>query len=373
MARSPRVDRNWFVFCTLLFMPLSPDSRPPPSNQLLEALNTAVLLLDESLLLVYLNPAAENLFEISRRQVLGHYLPDIVRADAAAVSRLQDAMRAQRSFTERELALYTATTGQRMTVDCVVTPLSRRELLLETMQVDHHLRIALEENLLSQQQAARELLRGLAHEIKNPLGGLRGAAQLLESELQQDDLKEYTRVIIGEADRLRNLVNRMLGPNNVPAKQPVNIHQILEHVRSLVDAENYPGLTIAREYDPSIPDLWADSELLVQAFLNLVRNAAEAGAERIALRTRTERQFTIGHNRYKLVLRIDVIDNGPGIPPELQEKIFYPMVTGRAEGSGLGLSIAQTLINQHQGIIEFTSASGNTVFTVFLPLEVTND
>jgi two-component system nitrogen regulation sensor histidine kinase GlnL len=367
------VDRNWFVFCTPLFMSSSPEFRQTPSTQLLEALSTAVLLLDESLLLVYLNPAAENLFEISRRQVLGHYLPDIVRADASAVSRLQDALRAQRSFTERQLALYTAATGQRMTVDCVVTPLSRRELLLETMQVDHHLRIALEENLLSQQQAARELLRGLAHEIKNPLGGLRGAAQLLESELQQDDLKEYTRVIIGEADRLRNLVNRMLGPNNVPAKQPVNIHQILEHVRSLVDAENYPGLIITREYDPSIPELRADSELLVQAFLNLVRNAAEAGAERISLRTRTERQFTIGHNRYKLVLRIDVIDNGPGVPAELQEKIFYPMVTGRAEGSGLGLSIAQTLINQHLGIIEFTSASGNTVFTVFLPLEVTND
>ena len=180
-------------------------------------------------------------------------------------------------------------------------------------------------------------------------------------------------IATGEADRLRNLVNRMLGPNNVPAKQPVNIHQILEHVRSLVDAENYPGLVIERQYDPSIPELRADSELLVQAFLNLVRNAAEAGAARIALRTRTERQFTIGHNRYKLVLRIDVIDDGPGVPAELQEKIFYPMVTGRAEGSGLGLSIAQTLINQHQGIIEFTSAAGNTVFTVFLPLEVTND
>jgi two-component system nitrogen regulation sensor histidine kinase GlnL len=354
-------------------MSLSTDSRPPPVNQLLEALGTAVLLLDESLQLVYLNPAAENLFQISRCQVLGQYLPAIVRAEVPLVSRLQDALQAQRSFTERELPLYTAATGQRMTVDCVVTPLSRRELLLETMQVDHHLRIALEENLLSQQQAAREFLRGLAHEIKNPLGGLRGAAQLLESELQQDDLKEYTRVIIGEADRLRNLVNRMLGPNNVPVKQPVNIHQILEHVRSLVDAENYPGLALEREYDPSIPELLADSELLVQAFLNLVRNAAEAGADRIALRTRTERQFTIGHNRYKLVLRIDVIDNGSGIPADLQEKIFYPMVTGRAAGTGLGLSIAQTLINRHQGVIEFTSAPGSTVFTVFLPLEVTND
>jgi len=353
-------------------MPLLPDSKQPRLSQLLEALNTAVLLLDEGLQLIYLNPAAEDLFEISRRQVLGQYLPSIVRADVSIVSRLQDALEGQRPFTERELGLYTATTGQRMTVDCMVTPLSRRELLLETMQVDHHLRIAHEEQLLSQQQAARELLRGLAHEIKNPLGGLRGAAQLLESELQQEELKEYTRVIIGEADRLRNLVNRMLGPNNVPVKQPVNIHQILEHVRSLVDAENYAGLVIDRQYDPSIPDLMADSDLLVQAFLNLVRNAAEAGANRIVLRTRAERQFTIGHNRYKLVLRVDLLDNGAGVPAPLQEKIFYPMVTGRAEGSGLGLSMAQSLINQHQGIIEFTSAPGSTVFTVFLPLEVPN-
>jgi len=338
----------------------------------MEALNTAVLLLDEALQLLYLNPAAENLFEMSRRQVLGQYLPNIVRAAPSLAEQLRDALQQQRPFTERGLPLYSATTGQRMTVDCIVTPLGRRELLLEILQVDHHLRIAHEEHLLSQQQASRELLRGLAHEIKNPLGGLRGAAQLLQSELRQDDLKEYTRVIIGEADRLRNLVNRMLGPNNVPVQQPVNIHQILEHVRSLVGAENYTGLVIEREYDPSIPDLMADPDLLVQAFLNLVRNAAEAGADRIVLRTRTERQFTIGHNRYKLVMRVDIIDNGPGIPAELQERIFYPMVTGRAQGTGLGLSIAQSLINQHHGIIEFTSAPGNTVFTVFLPLEVTN-
>ncbi len=348
------------------------DSGPGPLSQLLQALNTAVLLLDESLALLFLNPAAEDLFEISRRQGLGHYWPHCVHASDAFVAKLGNALQNQNSFTERGVELYTATTGQRMTVDCMMTPLSGHELLLEMMQVDHHLRITHEEILLSQQQAARELLRGLAHEIKNPLGGLRGAAQLLDAELQHDDLKEYTRVIIGEADRLRNLVNRMLGPNNVPVKQPVNIHQILEHVRSLVEAENYPGLVLERAYDPSIPELMADSELLVQAVLNLVRNAAEAGAGTILLRSRTERQFTIGHQRYKLVLRIDIIDNGPGIPRELQEKIFYPMVTGRAEGTGLGLSIAQSLINQHQGIIEFTSTPHETVFTIFLPLEVTN-
>jgi len=348
-------------------MSLHADQNQGPPRNLVEALNTAVLLLDGRLQLIYLNPAAENLFEVSLRQLKGHSWADLASGDAAVTERLQAALQAQRPFTERELELHTAT-GHRMTVDCTVTPLSKESLLLEITQVDRHLRIAHEELLLAQQQAAREVLRGLAHEIKNPLGGLRGAAQLLQSELRQPDLKEYTEVIIGEADRLRNLVNRMLGPNNVPHKQLINVHQVLEHVRSLVDAENYRGLAIDRKYDPSIPELWGDPELLVQAFLNLVRNAAQSGADHIVLKTRTQRQFTIGHHRYRLVARIDVIDNGPGIPRELQERIFYPMVTGRADGTGLGLSIAQSLVNQHHGVIEFTSEPGRTAFTVFLPL-----
>ena len=341
-------------------------------GQLLEVLNTAVILLDKSLRLTYLNPAAENLFEISRRQVLGQYWPQIMQADATLSERLRGASQALEPFTERELELQTAY-GQRITVDCTVTPSGNGDLLLEIIQVDRHLRIAHEEHLLTQQRAARDLMRGMAHEIKNPLGGLRGAAQLLESELEQPELKEYTQVIIHEADRLRNLVDRMLGPNNVPENRTINIHQVLEHVRSLVDAESYPQLVLRREYDPSIPDLQADSELLVQAMLNLVRNAAQAGARTITLRSRTQRQFTIGHTRYKLVIRIDIIDDGPGIPLDMRSKIFYPMVTGRPDGTGLGLSIAQSLINQHHGIVEFTSEPGNTMFTIILPLEVAND
>lgn len=338
---------------------------------LLEALNTAVVILDAQLCLVYLNPAAENLLEMSRRRIKGHYWPGVVHADAALVGRLRSAVDERSSFTERDMELHSAT-GQRMTVAFTVTPASNGGLLLEITQVDRQLRIAHEELLLSQQQSARELLRGLAHEIKNPLGGLRGAAQLLEHELQQADLKEYTHVIIGEADRLRNLVDRMLGPNNIPQKQPVNIHEVLEHVRNLVDVERYPGLTIEREYDPSLPELSADPELLVQALLNIVRNAAQVGARRIVLRTRAERHFTIGHQCFKLALRIDIIDDGPGIPLQLQDRIFYPMVTGRADGTGLGLSISQSLINQHQGIIEFSSEPGATVFTIYLPLESSN-
>ncbi len=343
-----------------------------PSTSLLEVLNTAVLLLDDELNLIYLNPAAENLFEISRRQVIGHSWPEVIRTEKPTVERMLEALLAQHPFTERELELVTAT-GHRITVDRTVTPLSKGDLLLEITQVDRHLRIAHEEHLLVQQRAARDLMRGMAHEIKNPLGGLRGAAQLLESELEQSELKEYTRVIIGEADRLRNLVDRMLGPNNLPEVRQLNIHQVLEHVRSLVDAENYPGLNIKREYDPSIPELEADPELLIQAILNLVRNAAQSGADTVTLRSRTQRQFTIGSTRYKLVIRLEIIDNGPGIPADMQEKIFYPMVTGRAEGTGLGLSIAQSLVTQHNGMIEFTSEPGNTVFTLFLPLEIAKD
>jgi two-component system nitrogen regulation sensor histidine kinase GlnL len=324
-----------------------------PSTSLLEVLNTAVLLLDDELNLIYLNPAAENLFEISRRQVIGHSWAEVIRTEQPTVERMLEALLAQHPFTERELELVTAT-GHRITVDRTVTPLSKGDLLLEITQVDRHLRIAHEEHLLVQQRAARDLMRGMAHEIKNPLGGLRGAAQLLESELEQSELKEYTRVIIGEADRLRNLVDRMLGPNNLP------------EVRQL-------GLNIKREYDPSIPELEADPELLIQAILNLVRNAAQSGADTVTLRSRTQRQFTIGSTRYKLVIRLEIIDNGPGIPADMQEKIFYPMVTGRAEGTGLGLSIAQSLVTQHNGMIEFTSEPGNTVFTLFLPLEIAKD
>ncbi|WP_455234492.1 nitrogen regulation protein NR(II) [Thiogranum longum] len=353
-------------------MQLPVEQKPGLPEQLLEALNTSVLLLNERLELVYLNPAAENLFQISRRQISGQYWPGMVQAKPLLVERLQDSLQAYHPFTERELEMYTPH-GQRMVVDFTVTPFGKEQLLLEIMQVDRHLRITNEEQLLAQQRGAREVLRGLAHEIKNPLGGLRGAAQLLDGELKKTELKEYTRVIIREADRLRNLVDRMLGPNNVPNKQLVNLHQVLEHVRSLVNAEGCADLNIESHYDPSIPELWADPELLVQAFLNLVRNAAQAGASRIILRTRAQRQFTIGHHFHKLVARVDVVDNGAGIPQDMREKIFYPMVTGHAHGTGLGLSIAQSLVNQHGGVIEFTSQPGETVFTIFLPLEVKND
>ncbi len=336
--------------------------------RLLELQNTAVLLLDGDLCLRYLNPAAENLFQVSHRQIMGQAWSGVVAVSEDVEAHLLDALERQLSFTERELELCT-TSGQVMVVDFTVTATGSSELLLEVVRRDRYIRIAHEEQLLTQQRAARELLRGMAHEIKNPLGGLRGAAQLLEAELRDEEQKEYTRVIMREADRLRNLVDRMLGPSDLPQKQMINIHEVLEHVRSLVGAEENDTVQVVREYDPSIPELSADSEQLIQAVLNLVRNAAQSGADRIILRSRTQRQVTVGQQRYRLAVRIDIVDNGKGIDEAMKEQIFYPMVTGRAEGTGLGLSIAQSMVNRHNGIIEFTSEPGNTVFTIFIPLE----
>lgn len=226
-----------------------------------------------------------------------------------------------------------------------------------------------------QQAAAKMLVRGLAHEIKNPLGGLRGAAQLLDLELSDPELKEYTQIIIAESDRLQGLMDKMLGPNKLPHKTQLNIHEVLERVRQLVLAESNRKFAIVQDYDPSIPEIYADKNQLIQAFLNIVRNSIQAMEEEkgsITVKTRICRQMTIGRKRNKLAAKIDIIDNGPGINKDMLGKIFYPMVTGRANGTGLGLSIAQSLIHQHNGLIECESRPGHTVFSIYLPLENPN-
>jgi len=241
------------------------------------------------------------------------------------------------------------------------------------------LRISREEQLLAAHETTRAMLRGLAHEIKNPLGGVRGAAQLLARELPEPELEEYTRIIIEEADRLRALVDRMLGPNRRPQLGWVNVHEILEHVRNLVQAEFNGSVSVVRDYDPSLPDLFGDRTQLVQAVLNIARNACEALIEShtasplLTLRTRAQRQFTIGSQRHRLVCRIDLEDNGPGVPENLLSSIFIPMVSGRAEGTGLGLSIAQTIVAQHDGLLECHSRPGETAFNLYLPLEQRHD
>lgn len=338
-------------------------------QSLIENLNTAVLMFDSSLRLNYLNPSAEMLFAISARQARGLPAAELIPEATAFINSLRRALHSQHPFTERELALRLA--DNVVIVDSTVTPLGTQKILVELLQVDRHRRITREENLLAQYQANRAVLRGLAHEINNPLGGLRGAAQLLERELTDKALKEYTQIIIGEADRLRNLLSRIVCPNTMPQKQDTNIHQVLERVRSVVLAEIPRGVHIMRDYDPSLPELHADPDQLIQAVLNIVRNATQAVQQVgiITLRTRIARQFSIGQKYHKLVARIDIIDDGPGIPTALLENIFYPMVTGRPDGTGLGLSIAQSLANQHGGLIECKSSPGNTVFTLLLPIE----
>ncbi len=344
----------------------------PP--RLLEYLTTTVLTFDADLRLTSINPAGEILFEVSAKKIVGQKLSDLLPHSRRMVKALKDTLESGHPFTARGVQLKLP--GERtITVDCTVSPLTDEDmgtaLLVELTQIDRLLRLARDENMLDRQSANRAVMRGLAHEIKNPLGGLRGAAQLLERELPDKSLREYTRIIIHEADRLRNLVDRMIGPHQPLKKRPVNIHEVLEHVRRLMLVEIPVGLTITREYDPSLPELEAEPEQLIQAVLNIMRNSAEAMQNQgvIRLRTRAERQFTVGHKRHRLVLRADIEDNGPGIPEEIQEYIFYPMVTGKAGGTGLGLSIAQDIIAKHGGVIECRSRPGQTVFSIFLPLE----
>jgi two-component system nitrogen regulation sensor histidine kinase GlnL len=345
----------------------------------LDNLNTAVLLFDSELRLTYVNPATEVLFALGSRYMLGLSAGDLIACPDDAIEwRFRKALRTLHPFTEREINIVLMD-GRTITVNCTVLPLHQSgsgvELLVELNQVDRQLRITREEHLISQHQATQALIRGLAHEVKNPLGGIRGAAQLLEQELPDRSLRDYTRIIIDEADRLQKLMDQMLGPNRIPVRRRINIHHVLEHVRGLILAEYPSGPGIARDYDPSIPELTADPDRLIQAILNLVRNAANAAGQsgRIVLRTRVLRQFTIGNKRHRLVLCAEVEDDGPGIPPDLQEQIFFPMVSGNPGGTGIGLSIAQELINQHGGLIECESRPGRTRFIVFLPLENHHD
>ncbi|MFF7105535.1 nitrogen regulation protein NR(II) [Pseudomonas sichuanensis] len=345
---------------------------------LLDNLTTATLLLNAELRLEYMNPAAEMLLAVSGQRSHGQFISELFTESAEALNSLRQAVEQAHPFTKREAQL-TSLTGQSITVDYAVTPILHQGntlLLLEVHPRDRLLRITKEEAQLSKQETTKMLVRGLAHEIKNPLGGIRGAAQLLARELPNDGLRDYTNVIIEEADRLRNLVDRMLGSNKLPSLSMTNIHEVLERVCSLVEAESQGGITLVRDYDPSLPDVLIDREQMIQAVLNIVRNAMQAiGGQnelrlgRITLRSRAVRQFTIAHVRHRLVARIEIVDNGPGIPAELQDTLFYPMVSGRPDGTGLGLAITQNIISQHQGLIECESHPGHTAFSIYLPLE----
>jgi two-component system nitrogen regulation sensor histidine kinase GlnL len=342
-----------------------------PQAVAFDLLATAVLVLDADGRVRLVNSAAENLLGVSRARLMGQTLQAALGDSAALREAVERARSAGAAYTGHVLEV--ACAGEVLQLACTVTPVDSvgTSLVLELRPIEAQLRIAREERLFEQQQAHRELIRSLAHEIKNPLGGIRGAAQLLEGELADARLAEYTQVIIGEADRLQSLVNRLLTPHRLPVCQPTNVHAVLVRVKGVVQAE-FPAIAIACDFDISLPEVEADAEQLTQAFLNVVRNAAQALAAtrdpRVQLVTRAARGVTLARSRHRLAFSVAVVDNGPGVPPELGERIFYPLVSGREGGSGLGLTLAQTYIAQHGGTIECTSVPGRTVFTIVLPL-----
>lgn len=348
------------------------------SSAILNQLATAVIQLDSGLRVREANPAAESLVMTSIQKLRGVPLARLFPGQDDFIEAVRLSLRDVRSFTERDLML-TRTNLEPMRVDCTVSPRVVGQTgvmgaVLELTSTERHQRIQAEENKLIQNQISTALMRGLAHEVKNPLGGIRGAAQLLERELSEPHHREYTQIIIGEADRLRKLVDRMLGPRGHQTLSVFNLHEVLEHVRQVVEIEAGASVVIHRDYDPSLPEIEADRDQLIQAFLNVVRNAVQAVSARggnVTLRTRAQRKFTIGPVMHRLVIRVDIIDDGPGVDAELADSIFFPMVSGRAEGSGLGLPIAQSLVNRQGGLIDFTSVPGNTVFTIWLPIRKT--
>lgn len=331
------------------------------------------MLIDSSLLIVALNPAAENILGISERRARRQSLMQLVDDDTEFADILGRVLATGDHYAnEMRLAPNEANTDERI-VDCRVSPIDvdGASLLVEITDVTRRSKINRENALLIQHGAGRQMIRQLAHEIKNPLGGIRGAAQLLERQLSDAELKEYTDVVISETDRLAALVDTLLGPGGPPNKQPVNVHELLEYVVRIIEAEDQRHLNIVRDYDPGLPLIDLDRDQMIQALLNLVRNSATAldGQGRITLRTRAITNFTIADTRHRVIASIDIEDDGPGIPEELQDTVFYPLVTSRAEGTGLGLPAAQELISRHDGLIEFESRPGRTVFSVHVPLE----
>ena len=345
--------------------------------QIIDHLATSVLLFDENLHLVSINSAGESLLSMSSKRILGltpekiwpntMFFPDMIRKSFQFV----------RTRIERGVEM-SLINRDSVKVDCIFTPIvindETKEIIVELVGVDTFVREMQEFNHQTVQKVANESVQGMAHEIKNPLGGIRGAAQLMEKELDDESLLEYTKIIINESDRLRNFLDRMMAANTYPVRSDTNIHEIIEYVISIIRVESSRNLNIEKDYDPSIPTINADREQLIQAVLNLLRNAVQATTndERILLKTRIKRQITIQNKLNKLAIQLDIIDNGPGIPAEIESGAFYPMVTGHAEGTGLGLSIAQQLIQSHGGVINYDRKENNTYFSILFPIECNN-
>ena len=339
----------------------------------LDQLTTGVLVFSFAGTITYVNPSAETLLGVSGVLLVGEPINQVFERSLELLSAIQTAQLTRETVVEYELDVI-VNAHPPLRLSCTITPYEAPQegIFMELRSVDPHLRIARLEQTRLQQEANRELLRNLAHEIKNPLGGIRGAAQLLEHELPRESLREYTQVIIKESDRLQSLMERLLTPHRTPRFSAVNIHEVLERVRSLILAETPTGMSLQRDYDTSLPELRADSEQLIQAVLNVARNAVQAmhSQGKIIFRTRVARQSTLESRRHQLGLKAEIIDNGPGIPGDIRDQIFYPLVSGREGGCGLGLAVAQTLIAQNHGTIDCESQPGCTVFSIFLPISV---
>ena len=344
---------------------------------LLDALSTGIVMLDAQLCPVYANVAAQDLLAFSLKMARGRPFTDLLHEPESLGRILRRALASGEGIADRELAVRPAGAPREVrTLDVTITPLSGltgRHLLLELADTTQRQRISRENDLLARLDGTRLMVRQLAHEIKNPLGGLRGAAQLLERELPAAALREYTQVIIGEADRLTALVDSMASPMRAPSRTSLNVHEICEHVYHLLRAEARGGVLVERDYDPSLPNAMLDRHQLIQALLNVGRNALQALSSQgdtghVVLRTRARSNVSIGPVRHRLVAAVQVEDSGPGVPEHLKSSIFYPLVTGRPNGTGLGLAVAQELVTRNGGIIEFESEPRRTVFTLLLPL-----
>ena len=328
---------------------------------LLDALATGIIVLDAQLCPIYANVAAQDVLAFSLKQARGRPFGDFLHDSNGLMVTLRRVLASGEGVADREIVLKPAG---------VARDARGTHLLLELADATQRQRISRESDLLARLESSRSMVRQLAHEIKNPLGGLRGAAQLLARELHDDSLREYTGVIISEADRLTALVDTMAGPGRPPLRSLVNVHELCEHVFHLLRGEARATVLVERDYDPSLPNAMLDRHQIIQALLNVARNALQALGERgrLTLRTRALSNVSIGSVRHRLVGSLQVEDNGPGVPDELRESIFFPLVTGRANGTGLGLAVAQDLVTRHGGLIEFESKPGRTVFTLLLPL-----
>jgi two-component system nitrogen regulation sensor histidine kinase GlnL len=344
---------------------------------IIEEAHTAFIIIDESLKLIYANPASELLLSQSNQRLHQQSLQQLAHHYHFNPNAIQQVFKDKGAFSESEITLLVDT--QPVLVSLSASHLLYQQsayVIIEMRCIEQQRKISQVHYQEHQQKAAQDLVRGLAHEIKNPLGGLRGAAQLLEDELPSPELKEFTQIIIEQADRLSALVNRLLGPQTIGQRKTDNIHFVLEKVRKLVCLDLPNFINIKLDYDPSIPDFEMQSDQLQQAFLNIIQNAVQAlipdlkKNSEITLRTRTAHQVTINGLHQRLAVEIKIIDNGSGIPNNIKDTLFYPMVTGKTDGTGLGLSIAQELIKQHHGRIECHSIVGHTEFSIYLPMNL---